>query len=259
MSPRLHRITIYPIKSLDGVSVEEVDVLPSGSLAGDRRFALLDHNGRFVNGKRTAAVHQIRASYDLLRMRVHLRHIARNTDAEFSLVDSHVELGDWFTAALGIACVLAENATTGFPDDTDAPGPTLVSTATLQEVARWFPGLSIDEVRRRFRANLEIDAVEPFWEDRLVGPAGSEIPFRIGQVEWHGMNPCQRCVVPTRATDTGELTAEFQKTFAVNRQRFLPPWAPADRFNHFYRLAVNTRLAPQKSSGALRVGEPIRL
>jgi MOSC domain-containing protein len=54
MSARLHRITIYPIKSLDGVAVDEIEVLPACGLANDRRFALQDANGRFINGKRTA-------------------------------------------------------------------------------------------------------------------------------------------------------------------------------------------------------------
>jgi hypothetical protein len=188
-------------------------------------------------------------------MHVHLHDAAHNSAGGFSLVDSHTELGIWFSKALGIDCVFAENAMTGFPDDTDAPGPTLVSTATLQEVVNWFPGLYLDETRRRFRANLEIDAALPFWEDRLVGPAGSEVKFKIGQVELLGINPCQRCVVPTRTAETGEITAQFQKTFAVNRERSLPPWAPPDRFNHFYRLAVNTRMAPQNEARPLRVGD----
>ena len=46
-------------------------------------------------------------------------------------------------------------------------------------------------------------------------PAPS-VPFQIGDVHWLGVNPCQRCVVPTRDSTSGELTAGFQK---VVRQR----------------------------------------
>jgi uncharacterized protein YcbX len=257
MPARLHRITIYPIKSLDGVSVDEIEALPAGGLANDRRFALQDADGRFMNGKRTAAIHQIRARYDLANMRVKLRDAARDKAVEFSLADSLTEIGHWLSEAIGIHCVLAENVAAGFPDDTDVPGPTLISTATLREVTRWFPGLTLDETRRRFRANLEIDGVEPFWEDRLVGPAGSEVPYQIGNAPWLGINPCQRCVVPTRASDSGEATPLFQKTFAANREATLPPWAPTDRFNHFYRLAVNTRLARHASPAKLRIGDAV--
>jgi uncharacterized protein len=258
MSARLHRITIYPIKSLDGVLVDEVEVLSVGGIANDRRFALLDAEGRIVNGKRTAAIHGIRAVYDLPNMRVRLADVARDSAADFSLIESKPEISGWLSVALGVTCELAENTTGGFPDDTDAPGPTLVSTATLRAVASWFPGLSLDEVRRRFRANLEIDGVEPFWEDQLVGPAGSEVAFQIGEVAWLGVNPCQRCVVPTRAADTGEVTPVFQKHFANSRQQSLPPWAPADRFDHFYRLAVNTRPASKEPGGRLRIGDALR-
>ncbi|HEY4233526.1 MAG TPA: MOSC N-terminal beta barrel domain-containing protein [Lacipirellulaceae bacterium] len=254
MSPRLHRITIYPIKSLDGVSVDVIDVLPSGGLANDRRFALLDADGRFVNGKRTAAIHLVRAEYDLPNMLVRLRDTAKDKAAEFSLIHSQTEIGRWLTVAVSIECDLAENAA-GFPDDTDAAGPTLISTVTLREVANWFPVLSLAETRRRFRANLEIGGVEAFWEDQLVGPAGGEVAFQIGDVRWLGVNPCQRCVVPTRASDTGEAIPAFQKQFATRRQASLPPFAPLDRFDHFYRLAVNTRLAPGQSGGRLKVGD----
>ncbi len=180
-----------------------------------------------------------------------------NAKVEFSLRHQQREIGEWLSTALGIACSLAENPSHGFPDDTDSPGPTLLSTATLAEVATWFPGLALEEARRRFRANLEIDGVESFWEDWLIGSAGTNVPFQIGDVQWLGMNPCQRCVVPSRASDGGETTPGFQKAFATERERRLPAWAPRDRFNHFYRLAVNTRLAPGQPPGRIAVGDPI--
>jgi len=258
MSPKLRRITVYPIKSLASVALSEVAVLPGGALAGDRRFALIDAEGRFVNGKRTAAIHRICAEFNMRKMTVRL---GGNEDAamEFSLIHDQRELGRWFSDALGVVCVFAENAATGFPDDTAAPGPTLISTATLAAVASWFPGLTLDEARRRFRANLEIDEVPPFWEDRLVGPTGSDVPFQIGGVRWLGAAACQRCAVPTRASDTGQATPRFQNTFSARRRESLPPWAPAARFDHFYRLAVNTRLAEGQLPAMLRVGDALRL
>ncbi len=152
---------------------------------------------------------------------------------------------------------LVENCETGFPDDLDAPGPTIVSTATLVAVAEWFPGLTVDEARRRFRANLEIDGVEPFWEDRLYGRDGEPVRFRIGDVEFFGTNPCQRCVVPTRDSQTGDVLSDFQKQFATQRESTLPVWAERSRFNHFYRLAVNTRVV--SSDGMLSVGSELSL
>lgn len=254
MSATLRYITIYPIKSLDGVAVDVASILPSGALENDRRFALVDAAGKYVNGKRAPAVHAIRAEYDLVALTVRF-----NATREFSLVDDQPQISTYLSNALGIDCGLTENQSAGFPDDTDAPGPTLVSTATLDTVAQWFPGLTLDEARRRFRANLEIDGVEPFWEDRLVGPAGTMVPFQIGGIRWLGINPCQRCVVPTRDSHTAEPSAGFQKSFASHREAALPAWAPRDRFNHFYRLAVNTQLAPGQSATSLSVGEKLSL
>jgi uncharacterized protein YcbX len=145
----------------------------------------------------------------------------------------------------------------GFPDDTEAPGPTLISTATLAAVAGWFPTLSVESLRRRFRTNLEFTTAEPFWEDRLFGPAGSLVKFRIGEVTLAGTNPCQRCVVPTRDPETGEIYRRFTPEFSKRRELSLPDWAEASRFNHYYRLAVNTRGVDCPPNARIRVGDEI--
>lgn len=254
MAPKLSRITIYPIKSLDGIEVESSVVLPSGALQNDRRFALVDAEGRFVNGKRTTAIHAIRAAYGLESMTVRF-----NDAHEFSLSEQLDEIGRYLSPLLEVTCRLIENPATGFPDDTTAPGPTVISTATLREVASWFPNLALDETRRRFRANLEIDGVEPFWEDRLVGPDGAPVTFSIGSVAWLGVIPCQRCVVPSRDSLDGSAIAGFQKSFARRREEQLPSWAARDRFNHFYRLSVNTQLATGQSWGRLSTGDLVSI
>ncbi len=160
---------------------------------------------------------------------------------------------------LGIGVTLVEDAENGFPDDTDAPGPTVVSTATLQAVASWFDGLTLDQVRARFRANLEIDGVPAFWEDRLVGESDIEVPFAIGEVKLSGVNPCARCIVPTRSAETGESTIAFAPIFRKRREQTLPDFAPRNRFDHFYRLAVNTRRRSPLDIVSLRVGDAVML
>ncbi len=35
----------------------------------------------------------------------------------------------------------------------------------------------------------------------------------------------------------------FQKVFIAKRQQTLPAWVASSRFNHFYRLSVNTQLS----------------
>ena len=64
-TPCLANIRLHPIKALDPVYVKEARIGPGGGLALDRAWALHSVDGQWVNGKRTAAVHLIRAAYAL--------------------------------------------------------------------------------------------------------------------------------------------------------------------------------------------------
>jgi uncharacterized protein YcbX len=61
---RLEHLRIYPVKGLDGIDVDTAEVRAGGTLAGDREFALVDADGDPLNGKRTAAVHDLDAAFD---------------------------------------------------------------------------------------------------------------------------------------------------------------------------------------------------
>ncbi|MBI3695664.1 MAG: MOSC N-terminal beta barrel domain-containing protein, partial [Acidobacteria bacterium] len=210
---------IFPVKSLDPVTVEEAVVARGAGLAGDREFCIVDDQGQWVNGKRTPLVHRIRSQVERNR-----REIALNGE-RFHLDRERPAIEAWLSRRLEIRVHLEQDAAVGFPDDTNASGPTLVSTATLCEVARWF-GADLDEMRRRFRANLEIDGVPAFWEDQLIG-----VSFRLGEVAIEGVNPCARCAVPSRDSLTGEVVdPAFAKSFAERRAKALPPWADRRRF-----------------------------
>lgn len=256
--PYLAKILIYPIKSLDGVEVTEVQLLPGGALKHDREFALFDEQGRFVNGKRTAKVHHLRSTYDLMARTVTLRIQDSDRPAEtFHLDDDRSALATWFSDYFGYPVTFQQNLHMGFPDDTDASGPTVISTATLESVASWFPALEVEDIRQRFRTNLEIAQTSAFWEDLLFSETSQPVPFQIGTVELLGNNPCQRCVVPTRDHLTGQPYHNFQKSFIVQRQATLPDRAALSRFNHFYRLALNTKIFASETGKILRVGDAV--
>jgi hypothetical protein len=65
--------------------------------------------------------------------------------------------------------------------------------------------------------------------------------------------------VPTRDADSGQPVPEFQKQFMQLRKESLPSWANAQRFNHFYRFAVNTSVLPSEAGKELRVGDQVGL
>ncbi len=247
MTARLARITLFPIKSFDGLDLDRAQVLPSGALDFDRRWAFFDANDRYINGKNRPEILRLRSvlSPDLDRIT-----LQTEPEQRFSLTNDQPALNHWLSLYLNQPVQLRTDLNTGFPDDPDSPGPTIVSTATLETINRWFPDLTIDEIRRRFRTNLEIEGVPPFWEDQLFAEDPNQtIRFRIGPLSLLGVNPCQRCPVPTRSSLTGEKTDRFQQIFVEKRRETLPDWASKSRFNHYYKLTVNTRLAEPIGEG----------
>ncbi|MDB5336094.1 MAG: hypothetical protein JWN70_1713 [Planctomycetaceae bacterium] len=259
----LGRIWIYPIKSLPGVEVARSLLLPAGNLQHDREFALVDDDGQVMNAKRTPEIHRIRANWDLVNWSVSLAEMSAVTgelsiESRYHLDHDRLALTDWFSSFFEMPLTLVQQPAGGFPDDTDSPGPTVVSTASLQTVANWFPELNSEEIRHRFRANLELDGGEPFGEDQLVPGTGQTLPFQIGEATLFGTNPCQRCVVPTRSPETGAVLSGFQKRFANRREAEFSSLSNRARFDHFYRLSVNTKVQHTQSQ-LIRVGDTVKV
>lgn len=257
--PHLAHICVYPIKSLGPISPAQVAVLDGGALEHDREFAFFTGDDKFLNGKRTPKIHGLRSSFDLLTGDLCLEAVTMGETNNFHLPDDQDALEAWLTRYFEQPVFFKRNPLGGFPDDLNSPGPTVISTATLEEVASWFPSLSVDSARIRFRANLEIGGVPPFWEDCLFGEPDTVVPFQIGDVIFHGVNPCQRCIVPPRDPETGEAIPDFSTIFRTMREKTLPSWAVRARFNHFYRLAVNTRIPATEAGKLLHIGDEISL
>ena len=263
--PRVRRLTTFPVKSLDGTDRDRAELLPNGGLATDREFALFDADGDYVNGKRERAIHRVRSRFDPDTGTLSV-DAPEMESATFELTDGDRQRASaWFGEYLGYPVELRRDRAGGFPDDTTLSGPTVLSTATIREVASWFDDVDTEGMRRRLRANVELGAAEsagedplpPFWEDRLYAGEGESVAFTIGGVEFRGVNPCQRCVVPTRDPDTGAETPGFRERFVERREATLPEWADRDRFDHFFRLMVNT-VVPESSVGAaIAVGDRV--
>ena len=275
-APKLANIRLHPIKALDPISVPEARISLSGGLALDRAWALYSVDGKWVNGKRTPVVHLIRAAYspDLSSVTLSVPTDRRKIPARtFAFPNDHEEASEWFSVFFEQQ-IIVRYSSGGFPDDTIANGPTIISTSSLFAVSAWFtprneggsprheglPGLSVDDIRLRFRTTLEIDGVPAFWEDRLFGEnERSVVRFTIGEVHLEGSNPCARCPVPPRDPHTGVAIDTFQKRFTQLREATLPEWSPRARFDHFYRFATNTRVPSAESGKLLRVGDVLLL
>ena len=204
-------------------------------------------------------IHSLRAQFSADLADVTLSSARDGGQDVFHLPADVPKLESYLSDFFGKRIMLVENQLAGFPDDTESPGPTIVSRQTLDEVGRWFAGLGEDEIRARFRANIEIDGDAPFCEDRLIADGRHVVRFDIGGIVFEGVNPCQRCVVPTRHPQTGEIYPHFARHFAERRRDTLPSWTTPERFDHFYRLSVNTRLSPLSTGGTIRVGDEVRI
>lgn len=255
VTPTLARICIYPFKSLDGMVVDHASLVKKGSLQNDRRFALINDAGNIINANRSDGIYRLHAQYSSDLQTITLGDRTEVPRRTFHIAEERAELEAWLSEFLRLSIRLMENKTGGFPDDPDAHGPTIISTATLNRIREWFPELTLDEVRKRFRANLEIDGVPPFWEDCLFGIRSQPVPFQLGKVRMQGVNPCARCVVPSRSPFDGERTSNFQKRFAELRRAQLPDWSEKSQFDHYYRLAVNTSLPADNSAFELQQGD----
>ncbi|MBX0304901.1 MOSC domain-containing protein [Haloarcula salinisoli] len=253
--PHIDRLTVYPVKGLDSLDVDRSRVRAGGTLEHDREFALLDADGERVNAKQSDRFHTLETSYDPETTTL---CVGAPEGREFPL-DSEggrAEAATWLTDALGLDGDLTFDRQ---PErghvDRPSMGPSVISTATLSTVADWFDELTVDSVRRRMRANIEVGGVPAFWEDRFVG---ADAPaFRAGDVRIEGVTPCGRCVVPSRDPDTGEPTPEFREQFLRNRRETFPEWADRDAFDHFYSLMVIARVPEADRGETLSVGDTV--
>ncbi|WP_348609411.1 MOSC domain-containing protein [Halobaculum rarum] len=263
LATTLDRIRVFPIKSLDGVDVDAAALASGGGFSRDREFALVDADGDYVNGKNERRIHRVSAEFALDARTVSLAapHDAdAPAPATFHLDDPDEREGvaSWVGEFLGYEVALIGERTGGYPDDTELTGPTVVSRGTLREVASWFDGVTVDSMRRRLRANVELASEEAFVEDRLVAEPGKRVRFRVGDAELLGVNPCQRCVVPSRDPDTGAEFDGFRTRFIRKREETMPGWSGGGRFDHAFRLMVNTVVPGGSVGGTLRVGDDVR-
>ncbi len=258
-TPVINNITIYPVKSLDGTMLQKAMVTKGGCLQHDREYAIIDANGNFVNGKSNVLVHTLRSNVDFENNIISLRPMQETTWRQFQLEKEKVELEEYLSDYFGKKVFFEQDRTGRFMDIPDIAGVTILSTSTLKEVTSWFPEMSLEETRRRFRATLEIDGIDAFWEDHLFSHEGRGVEFTVGDVTVVGMSPRARCVVPTRDSETGEVTHGFPKSFARNRASTLPSWSMLEEYGHHYYLTVNCYVPATEIGKWIHLGDEVRI
>jgi hypothetical protein len=82
----------------------------------------------------------------------------------------------------------------------------------------WYPELSTESVRRRFRANLELGGGEAFCEGRLFGEPDELKAFRIGSVNFSSLPALCRPDARSRKRPVqGELPKNIHGVATIHR------------------------------------------
>ena len=264
----VERIRLYPVKALNAEEVDRARVTDVGTLAGDREYAFCDPDAETFesridirdlayNGKQTDRVHDVRTDFDFETATLSVDPVDDGV-REFDLGSEagREAAGEWFGEFIGDPVTLRHNAPPAFVDRPEM-GPSVISTATLEEVASWFDDMTVEGARRRLRANVEVGGVPAFWEDRFVGEDAPA--FEAGGIRFEGAEACARCVVPSRAPETGDPLPEFRERFVEMREETFPEWADRDAFEHLYTLMLISRIPEGSRAETLSVGDEVEV
>ena len=269
------RLTTYPVKSMAGSSADHATVTAQG-LAEDRRWALVDPDGRPVTARECHALLSVTAepvgggavrlvtSQGEAQVLSAVTSDAPTVEVGFSRVD-RLAVGDEATSAwlsdhldrpvrlVRLADPTAREigaAHGGRPGESmslaDAGPILLVSQTSVQRLRDWVleesqqEWVGPEDAVERFRPNVVVDGEEPFAEDGWQRLTIGGTTYRQGEL-------CDRCVMTTIAPDTLETTAEPIRTLARHRRWDGTTW-------------FGVRLVPELDPGAVadvRVGDPV--
>ena len=223
--PVVSRISVAPVKGLGLVHPEEV-LLETHGVRENRRFHIVDADGRRFNQLRNGALVQIRPEYDADTQRLTLHFPDGSVaDGEVSLgaevttdfygrpvVGSYVE-GPWSQALSGWAGrpLRLVQSPPGLAVDRDRGHVSLISIASLAELGR--EGQQDAPVDgRRFRMLFELDGCEPHEEDGWV-----KQHLRIGAARIRIRGDVGRCAITTQNPETGEPDFDTLRTISTYR------------------------------------------
>lgn len=258
-NPTISKLRIYPIKSLGHVEVEEAEI-GIHALKGDRLFAMIDENGRYMNGKRNWKVNQLKTAFDLSKRLIWLSPKTGGTQTRFELREGNKDLDNYLSDFFDTNLKLVQNETGSFMDIPKASSLTVVSEASLQSLQKDLGRHSLESMRLRFRTNVELTNTDAYWEEQLYQKPGIGMRFRMGEVDMIGISPRARCNVPPQDPASGEMDHYFVKEMIESRNNHS---ATADRLLQYgrasYFLTINVFIPESESGKKLNLGNEIEI
>lgn len=258
MKPMLSKIRIYPIKSLDPVELTSVKI-GVRSLSGDRRYAMLNQFGSFINGKATGLVNQLQASFDDQLEYVSFNKRGVDEKTVFNLNTETDKIESFLSLFFNNKVSFIKNENGRLMDIPDDSSVTVVAYETLQHLSDTLED-TLDTFRLRFRANLEISNVPAYWEEKLaVEESNIGVPFLIGDVKMIGKNLRARCNVPPRNPFTGDTDKTFIKRLIHSRQNNIPTWSHVQKLESLYHLSVDIFIPDTETGKQIQIGDLVQL
>ncbi len=227
---------IYPIKSLQGISMQEAEVLERG-FKHDRRWMLVNEANLLITQRTHPHLSQISialtdnnivASHkNLPDLEIPLKlegedHIRVTVwDDQVNALEASTAINEWFSKIAGESCKLAF-----MPEDASRPvNPKRAINGENVSFADGYPYLiigqdSLDDLNsrmdvdipmHRFRPNIVVEGSKAYEEDEWND-------IQIGEVKFHVTHPCKRCVFTTIDQETGKKGLEPMKTLATYRR-----------------------------------------
>ncbi len=233
----LSEIHLYPVKSMRGLAPGEWAVDRFG-LAGDRRWMLVDREGRFLTQRQEPRMALLDTRLEDQRLLLSADDMAplelprepRRGDRRevtvwndrASALDAGDEAAERLSRFLGRPVRLVY-----FPANGDRPvDPAYADPGDRTAFSDGFPFLlisqaSLDDLNSRltgpvsmirFRPNLVVSGCAPYAEDRWRR-------IRIGKLQFRVVKPCSRCVIPTIDPLSAEKGPEPLRTLTQYRRR----------------------------------------
>ena len=253
------RISIAPVKGLALVHPDEVQLERTGVFE-NRRFHIVDADGRRYNQLRNGALVQIEQTYDSERERLTL------TFPDGTVADGAIGLGDEVTTdfygrpvhGLFVEGPWAEalsrwagrplrlvQSPPGAAVDRGRGHISLVSRASLAELGK-HGGHDGPVDGRRFRMLFELDGCDPHEEDSWI-----EHDVRIGEALVHLRGDVGRCAITTQNPDTGAPDFDTLRTLKAYR-----PETANEKGKKHLPFGVYGEVL---EAGKVAVGDPVEL
>lgn len=259
----LSSLAIYPVKSLRQRPVEAFRLTRFGP-EGDRRWMLVDDQGRFLTQRQIARLCLLEAELipgglRLRRPDGELRDVAEPQgegvtvqvwDDRVPALVADAGANDWLSAWLGVSCRLVfmpetvqrpvdahyagAGHTVGFADGFPYLLITEASLAALVD------GMAAPVPMVRFRPNIVVAGATPFAEDGWRR-------LRIGEAEFELVKPCSRCAIPSIDPATAQKDNAILTRLREQRRR---------EDGKVY-LGQNVIATPASLGAVIRVGDPV--